>query len=415
MRGYEVNYLRIFWLGIYILAAIVAASLFAARGMLGGDSVGIPLPDIRTLIVATSSVVIFYLIWMGPVFNALEKLSISPLVERWKDSGLPEDDKLVSIFVLIVQGSFLIYCFVEGAGVAGSTKRVDLAIKYVWILLPADVIFFVYYAMYRQSRWFLPSLILYILSNMLRGWLGFWLIIAFLEGAFRIREKRFDWKKISLTMSLFVYAIPFLIEIKWAIRKFGNAYILNWQNLSSVVNNVNWWESIVRACESVLMRLQHLDIMINIIINSTALSEKLRGREFLYFFEEGLPQFTLERLLGWARVPDIHIRLIDYFAVYPAGSGVVSNTHTGLVGWLWIIPEWAPVYLIYVLMLTWAGIWLAKKLGANQGTVELVWFAVLVWVMNGWFGAYIEFLQALVVVLMLKLLAGKLNEKSRIH
>ena len=201
----------------------------------------------------------------------------------------------------------------------------------------------------------------------------------------------------------------------YTIRKFGNAYILNLDNLSGVFNSVNWWESMARACESVLMRFQHLDIVINMINNSIVLSEKLHNREFLYFFEEGLPQFTLERMLGWTRVPDIHIKLIDYFAVYPAGSGVVSNTHTGLVGWLWIIPEWAPVYLGYVLMLTWAGVWLAKKLGASDGIVELVWFAVLVWVMNGWFGAYIEFLQALVVVLMLKLLAGKLNEKSRIH
>ncbi len=415
MRGYEVNYYRAFWLGIYVVAAIVAASLFAARGMLGGDSVGIPLSDFRTLIVAVSCVVVSYLFWMGPVYKVMEKMTVSPLFPKWKEGAFPDDDRQISFFVLILQLSFLGYSLIEGVGIAGSIKRVDLAIKYIWVLLPADIIFLVYYALYRKSRWFLPNLVLYILSNTLRGWLGFWLIILFLEGSFRVREKRFDWKKISLTMALFVYLAPFLIEIKWVIRKLGNAYIFNFDNLFSVVKSVNWLESIVRVSESVLMRLQHLDIVIVIVNNAAILAERLRAREFLYFFEEGLPQFTIERLLGWPRVPDIHIKLIDYFAVYPAGDGAISNTHTGMVGWLWIAPEWALVYLAYISMLTWSGIWLAKKLGGTERVVDLVWFAVLVWVMNGWFGAYMEFLQALVVVVAAKILVRKFNDKSRVH
>lgn len=409
------NYFRHFWLGIYLLAAVAAAGLFAARGELGGDSVGIPLSDLRTLMAAVSCVAISYLVWMCSVFHSLEKIAVAPWFANGGRGALPEDDKPISIFVLILQLSFLAYCIVEGVGVAGSVKHVDLAIKYIWILLPSDAIFFVYFALYRQSRWFLPNLVIYILSNMLRGWLGFWLIIAFLEGVYRIREKKFEWKKVSIAMALFFYLAPFLIEIKWAVRKFGNAYILNWENLVGVIGSVSWWDSFVRMSESVLMRLQHLDIVIDIVNNAGVLAEKLHEREFLYFFEEGLPQFVMERALGWPRVPDIHIKLIDYFAVYPAGSAAISNTHTGFVGWLWIIPELAPLYLMYVLMLIWFGIWLAKKLGATGGIVELVWYAVLVWVMNGWFGAYIEFLQALVAVIIAKMLVGKLHDKLQVH
>lgn len=208
---------------------------------------------------------------------------------------------------------------------------------------------------------------------------------------------------------LFAYVAPFLIEIKWAIRTFGNIYVID--NILGIIKNTNWFESMWKGLEGTLMRLQHLDIVIDIINSSAALSEKLHNREFLYFFEEGLPQFSIERILGFPRVPEIHIKLIDYFAVFPAGKGVVSNTHTGLVGWLWIIPEWAPVYLLYVLMLTWAGVWLGKKLGATGGIIELIWFAVLVWIMNGWFGAYIVFLQALVVVIIAKFMIFRLKEK----
>lgn len=410
------NYFRAFWLGVYVVAAVVAAGLFAARGMLGGDFAGVPLSDLRTLIVAAGSVVLFYLLWMGPVYKVMEKMTVSPLFTRSAESVLPDDDRQISIFVLILQISFLIYCFIEGVGIAGSIKRVDLVIKNIWVLLPADVIFMVYYALYRKSRWFTLNLIVYIFSNTLRGWLGFWFIILFLEGAFRIREKRLDWRKTSLMMALLVYLAPFLIAIKVVIRGSNSTY-LNIDSLFSIIKNVNWWESVVRTSEKVLMRMQHLDVVIVIINNATVLANRLKDRKFLYFFEEGLPQFTVERLLNWPRVPDLHIKVIHFF--HPSYShisnyqelGGITNTHTGLVSWFWIVPQLAPLYLAYILMLTWAGIWLAKKLDATGGVVELVWFAVLFWIMNGWFGAYIEFLQALVVVIVAKILASKLNVK----
>lgn len=423
MRGYKLNYFRVFWLAIYVVAAIAAGYLFMVRGMLGGDLVGVPLsdfvgvplPDIRTLIVAASCVILSYLVWMGPVFWVMEKITVSPWVERWKEKGLPDDHSQISICVLILQIAFLVYCFMEGVGTAGSIKRTDLALKYIWILMPADAIFFVYYALYRKSHWFIPNLVVYVLSNMSRGWLGFWLIILFLEGSYRFREAKIDLKKVLAAIALFFYLVPYLIEVKWAIRKFGNAYIFNWENFIGVIRKVDWWESIVRATESLLMRLQHLDVVIVIAHNAATLSERLQNREFLYFFEEGLPQFTIERLLGWPRISDIHIKLLDYFAVEHAPAGVVSNTHTGLVGWFWIAPEWALEYVFYVGVLTWLGIWLAKKMGASAGVNDLVWFAALVWLMNGWFGAYIEFLQALVLVIIARFAINKLNNKSLSH
>ena len=222
-------------------------------------------------------------------------------------------------------------------------------------------------------------------------------------------------------MALFIYVTPFLLAIKHAIRSLNNAYLkneyLDYGGLYSAIKSVNWWEAVINSSEGMLMRMQHLDVVIVLMNNANLLAEKLRNREFLYFFEEGLPQFTIERLLGWPRVQDLHIKAIHFFRPEYAhvtnyqGMGIISNTHTGLVSWLWIAPELAPLFLAYLLILTWSGMWLAKKLDASGKVIQLVWFAVLFWVMNGWFGAYIEFIQALVVVILARLLVGKLNVK----
>lgn len=254
----------------------------------------------------------------------------------------------------------------------------------------------------------IPNLAIYILSNALRGWFGFWLIILFIEGAYRIREKSFNWKKISLALAVFVLIITYLVELKWKMRDYGFSVLVSVNNLVDMVRDVDWWSLLMLTIEKSVLRLQHVDNVTVIINNSALLIEKVRNREFLYFFEEGLPQFTLERLLNWPRIPDIHIKLIDYFAVYrPTHVGVISNTHTGLVGWLWITPDWWPAYLAYVLLLSWSGIWLAKKLGGSGLLVDLAWFSGLTLLMNGWFGAYIEFLQALIVVICARILMDK--------
>lgn len=400
-----INY-RNLWVGLYVLSALIAAIFFGFNGKLDGDFVGILLPDKGLLVIATICVIASYIIWMGPVFRAIEKVSVTSFfTQKPRKDGLPNGEKYISLFVLILQLLFAIYFLIEGVGVAGSTRRADTWLKYIWVTFPPDAIFLVYYGLCRKSRWFLPNLSIYVLSNFLRGWLGFWMIVMFIEGAYQFREKKVSWKKILVLIVPFVWIVPYLITFKWKIRGFGISYLTSANNVFSAISETDWWWSISNTIATTLMRLQHLDSVIVIISNATSLSENLKNREFLYVFEEGLPQFTIERLLNITRIPDIHLKLLDYFAVHRPPEGVISNTHPGLVGWFWMLPGWCSVvYIGYVLLLSLSGVWLAKKLGESSLLIEIVWFAWLGWLMNGWFAAYIEFMQAIIVMILLRIM-----------
>lgn len=386
------------------MAAVVAACLFTIRGQLDGDFKGVVISNPTTVLVAAGSIVIAYLLCMGPIFNWMGNVRVKTLLPP---PGRREQhtERLLSLLVFFLQFTFLVYCLVERVGIAGSTRQSDLPLKYVWVFFPADAIFMVYYCLYRRSRLVFPNLGVYVLSNILRGWLGFWILILFIEGAHLIRERRFNWKRIAALLTVFVIFIPYLVEIKWKMRDHGYAFLASASDLMDMVREVDWWQSMLLTIERSLMRMQHVDNVTVIINNSTFLYEKVRAREFLYFFEEGLPQFTLERLLELPRIPDIHLRLLDYFAVFrPTVQGVVSNTHSGLVGWFWITPGWWLAYVGYLLLLAWLGVWLAKKQENAGLLVEFAWFAGLIWLMNGWFGAYIEYLQAMVVILCARII-----------
>lgn len=412
------KYYRRIWLAIYILANLIGALIFGATGQLDGDLIGYQLPSYSVLLIATIAVVCSYLIWMGPVFNVVASLKVRPLFPRQVGSGIARDERVVGIVVLIVQFCFLIFNSYEGVNVAGSRLQSDSSIRYFWILLAPDALFLVYYGLYRKSNLFGPNLILYLLSNAMRGWLGTWLIIFFIEGAHRVREKRLDWKKLVIVGVIFVPVLPFLIELKWIIRELGTSGVLSFDEvfarLASFAVEMNWWEEFFDSVRPLVMRFQHLANVIGIMDVSTDLSGGLANGEFKYFFEEGLPQYTIEKIFGIPVLPDIHVMLLTYLIPEQLQVDTITNTHVGLVGWFWISPFLVPFYLLYLLSLSWLGMWLAKKAGSGGLLIDIIWFSWLGYLLNGWFAAYIEFMQALVVIIFIRMIAARVGLGSHL-
>jgi hypothetical protein len=205
------------------------------------------------------------------------------------------------------------------------------------------------------------------------------------------------------------------MELKWTIRELGSTGALNvnevLDRLLFFVTNFNWWEAFTDTIRSIVMRLQYLANVIGIIDQADVISAGLTNRDFLYFFEEGLPQYTFLKLFGNANVPDIHNTLLTYLVPYQLPFETITNTHVGLVGWFWISPKLFPLYLIYVGLLSWAGIFLAKLLRGNNLLTDIVWLVWLVYLMNSWFGAYIQFLQALIIMIFIRMFLAKFRVK----
>ncbi len=407
------KYYRGIWLAAYIMANLIAAFVFGITGELDGDLIGYPLQDYSVLIVATIFVVGSYLIWMGYVFNIVSSIKVSELFARGEISGSAQEKRIIGIFVLIVQLGYMVFNYQQGANTAGSLQHSDSNVRYLWFLFVPDALFLVYYGLCRKSGLFAPNLFLYLLSNAMRGWLGTWLIVFFIEGAYRLREGRLNGKKTLILLTIFVAMLPVLIELKWMIRSGGTIHLNEiYTGLVSYIENMDWWGGLSDAIRPIVMRFQHLACVIGIIDHSTILSEGLANREYLYFFEEGLQ--PLEKLIGIAAVPDIHVTLLTHLIPEQLHANSITNTHVGLVGWLWLSPLLFPVYLYYLLLVSWLGMWLTKMAGGDGLLMEVLWFAWLGYLMNGWFGAYVEFMQALVVVICIRILISKVYQRVRV-
>jgi hypothetical protein len=397
------------WLATYVFANLIAAIVFGVTDTLDGDLIDFPLPSYSILIVATIFVVLSYLIWMGPIFKFMASIRVNSLISYWESSNISRDEKFVGIFVFLVQLFFFIFNFLEASNVAGSRLQSDSPIRHLWILLVPDYLFLVYYGIYRKSRFFSSNLVLYLISNVMRGWLGTWLIVFFMEGAYRVRKGSLNWKKIVITAGIFSLFLPILIQLKWMIRETGASGLFSEEAFFLRILDMNWLEASTEAIQPILMRFQHLANVIGIMGNSYDISAGLNNGEFLYFFEEGLPQYVLTAIFGIARLPDIHNMLLTYLIPEQLPVDTITNTHVGLVGWFWIAPIMIPFYLLYLLFISWLGIWIAKKAGGAPLLMDVVWFAWLSLLMNGWFAAYIGVVQAMIVLIILRIFTAKVR------
>lgn len=402
----NINKYRNSWIAIYILLNLFAAVVFYNTRELDGDLIGYPLPNNEILFLTTSAVVFSYIVWMGLVFKLFSSISISPVFRDWSRYVQLSDEKKVGYLIFVIQTLFFLYCIKEGVNVAGSLAVSESPIRFLWVLFVPDTLFLVYYGIYRKSRFFPPNLVLYLVSNVVRGWLGMWIIVLFIEGAYRVYEGRIKWSRFLPLGCLGFLSLPFLYQLKLSIRTAKDASFSMTAIVSDTLTSLQdlgWAGAFENAIWPVLMRFQHLANVIGIAEKSDVLSSAVQNGEFMYFFEEGVPQYTLRKLFDIQNISDIHLQLLTYLIPEQLPVDAVTNTHVGLVGWLWVTPYLAPLYFVYILFLSWCAIWLGRKAGGAPLLMNVIWFAWLGFLMNGWFAAYIDFLQAIVIMIFIRI------------
>jgi len=402
--------LRHRWLftGIYLAANVYAAWRFSSSGELDIEYSTIRIPSLAVFLSAIVGVVFSYWFFLWPVFRGLERIRIAPYRELRSKDGT-DAEKLVGWAVLVLQVLFLYFALSEGVYIAGSAKKSDSLLNWVPIFLVPDSLFLVYYGLYRNSSLFFPNLLANVISNVLRGWSGMWLYMIFLEIARSVRGGRFRWSVMFVVLGAVAVLLPAITQVKWIVRGLGTT---DGGVLDALVSSIDFSiaELYSAAFAWISMRLQHLSSILSVIQGGDVLRAALGNGSSKLFFEEGLPQFILYRLFDLKNIPDAHSAIPQLLLNLPNIDSIdVSVVHLGVSGWVWLLPTWAPLYLLYVISVGGIGIWMMKKMGGRGFAMDAIWIGWTLYLMNGWFAAYISLLQGLAIMACLRFVAGALQ------
>ena len=347
---------------------------------------------------------IFFAWFLYPYFEIKLKNSL-------KTNSFFIENKL-TIFVLILQVSFIIFNLFTGVNSAGSDVKTDSLLKYLFILFSPDIFFFILYGFARDNKYFKYNILIYLISSLQRGWMGGLFFIVIMELYIYYKKFGFSKRIVFLTsgmIGVLVLLLPYIIMLKWGARAYFGGLSDDFNSeLSLVVNlgNLSYIESLNESFSYLFGRFQVLSNVYLFLEHLDTLQIARENSEYVSSFAIGLPQMLLYKLFGvdYTILTSYYITVVD---TKISLDELTSNTHVGYIGWILSEPYLFWLFLFYTIVLVYLVAYISNKIGGKY--IHFVsWYYLISYLMHGWLGAYINYLIGLVMFLILKILLKKL-------
>lgn len=385
---------------VYFIANIYFGLDFYISGTLGGDFVGKPIKNGN----------IFLYAYLGEIFLMLVFFSLLYLISKLshknttpQSAGLNGalaskfNDSFVSTVVFFVQITFLIYSIMTGVGRLADdyyNATVDNPIKYFFTFFNADYLFLAYYSVTKKKSRF--NLLIYLVSNLFRGWIAGALLNVFLLYLIKNHtERKISIKKILVLFLLFVFLAPSLYYVKYVTR--GAQQDISLNAVSS------YYGSDVRdkITNAVFERFQHISETYSCVNDISILRAGYEEGLFVPFYLDNFLKKPLMNVFGIKSD-----RTITQYAAEEILVKKPGNIHVGILTWVLIEPLLTVGYIIYIV-----ACFILMCLFLRRLANELIWpisvWASTIFAMHGWFSAFFMLIWSYFLIYMLSKVRSK--------
>lgn len=393
------------WLYGFIIINIIATLLMNYELELIGDLKGTKINDVSELWLALFFTCFSYIAMMVLFFAIFKKVKFANVEFKQSNDVL---GFRIGVTVCVLQILFFVFNSYFGVNTAGSNNtRVDTPLAFLWVLVPADTLFVIYYAFHRDNKLFKLNLAIWLLSNLLRGWAGVFLFVIFFEWCRLHRKGAIHFGKILLAGSVILVLYPFLSVVKWVMRASGGESLPLKELVANGTANLvgqDYVQLIFDGIEHIIGRLQLTSVLTEVINIKSTLQLHYETGDYLPFWMEGLHGIVIERLFYDGRTMYLGTAFTEY-----ANFGwdfVVGdwNINVGLPAWFIIAPYLSVLYIVYILSLCFLSFFIIKLIGETKASVDLLWLVWCVYLIPLWLGTFVAFIYALFVFLSMKYL-----------
>lgn len=294
-------------------------------------------------------------------------------------------------FLIFWQILFIIFAIFLGLGVVGSDKVVNPNLVRLSNFISADVLYFILAPSLKSKKLYVLNTILYLISTIVRGWLG-GILIAFFIYCCRKNILKISLKSFFIVVSVVVmifFISPFLIDLKFLIRN----------DEEIVLSTDDYIIRLSLALDYLLGRFQHLGHTA-LLINSADFYKRLYEQSIILpYWLEGIPQNFLYKIIG----NDKLFTFSQNFAIWDfnANSSAPWYSNTGVSGWLIILREKSIFFLMYWLsIISLVFLFLLKY--ANRQTFNMISVFMIVFLYHGWLGSFFNLIFLTIIIFIIK-------------
>jgi hypothetical protein len=262
-------------------------------------------------------------------------------------------------------------------------------------MIPVDMLFFVYYGFFRDSKEFKYNFIVWLCSSLARGWSGVILTAIFFESCRLLRARK-------LKPRHFMIAIP-SVTIFYPIVYFGKLFIrfnsynagAGWAGFMATLEGINLGDAVTLAVTQIFNRIQIISSSIGMYEFSADIHNYFKHGLVYPFWQEGIHGLALDRIMGVSQRLDmgkVFAQTLDMHSL-----NINWNANPTLIGWFFVLPWQIPAILGYTLVLCILTFFLTKTMVSNLEAEDMVWYGWLVLLIPGWYGAFILLLYSIIL------------------
>lgn len=317
----------------------------------------------------------------------------------------------IGLLIAVLQVLFFIWFYLTGTRSAASVQTDGSIYAIFFAIFEPDLFFVIYYMTFRGDKFVKANLLIYIISNLVRGWTGFIYLVLYMEIYYYLINNKLSIKQYLmsfLSLVIVVVVFPFMLIFKLFLR----------EGLSDGYSISYFWYSIVRTVDG-FNGVSVNDVFINYLINPVVgrfqvvasafgiqeyvneINDAFDQTLIFPYWAEGIHGVIWNRLFGNVRTEVMPLEL---------GKLISSNSelllgwtpNPSLIGWLFISGVEFPVFLLFIFFNIYVAVKLTQKLSPTPNGKNMVWFVALTLLMPGWLMSFNKFIFALLILNLIK-------------
>jgi hypothetical protein len=389
---------KLVWLLAHCVLNLIYVTFIILEGRLFGESNAIAFDSNTPVIFIVVLLFLSFAYFNIFLFNISLKFPIIPIKFKPDEAT----GGRIGLLILFLQILYFIYFLISGVGVAGSTTKDQSILSQIWVLIPVDVLFLLFYSTYRDSKYLYLNLIVNLISNFIRGWSGVVLTVIFIESCILIRQKKLSSIKLFYYMALVIFLYPFLYYGKIFIRLYGSSVDPSASNFLDAIFSFDFISLLQGSFFQIGDRIQLISSAISTYEISNQLNDLISIGSVAPFWHEGIHALAWERLFSESPKQDVGkaiANILDPFSVE-----VNWNSNPTFIGWFFIMPLLSLFNILYISMLVLVSSIVMRTISMHEVTKDLLWYMVLVLVIPGWYGGYILFVYACLLFFLIHII-----------
>ena len=341
-------------------------------GFVGVLWLGFLVVDAKPLLLAFSTAEVS-LVFLVVVFSIVFVYFVANLGgRRFRVHDRSRPSRLLGVLIFMLQLAYVLNILFTGYGAAGSKASFSDPVSVLFSYIPVDAIFLIYYGYARKGGAPVANMSLYLVSSLLRGWFGVFIIIFLLESYYLLASGARRALVLLTVAALLVLAFaPALLALKETVR--GSQPVEQDRLLTYFL---------------VLNRLQLFTNTVLVAQTASSIEVDIdNGRVMPWYVDSPIgarisgnrpSELSIQKYLTYQNLIDP--RLLEE---YP--DDLSWYTNVGISAWLFLL-KWyeIPLYLAYVAMLIWTPYFVLSKFAPSSAVTPVLHLFSFAYVFHGW-------------------------------